>query len=902
MLLFALLAKVNFVALQRGQNTLWQEKAKQNALLGLKEAISKIQNHAGSDFCISQTNLKKFDPKYGWLAVWKSGEPNKTWIVSQNKKKLETPKEIFHRNNHPVSVPVSPVDDYNQRRSSFSYWVSGENEKVAIKGMLSKTFAGSNFFEKYGTNTPSIPNVFGISTLMPNLDFTKPEIKSQLSRILSLGQLKYISNQKKNSQEFSQFTLESYGLLTSSNPKFPGFRHDLSKETNRIEMDYPEIGKGVQDYLQFYEKTILSGSKKSHLLLPLIAPSTLNLNQSYLINAPILTNFMLAFSLTSPSAKKPNLYTKARFFCELWNPYTHEIDAGFNNGGEFLLKIYGLPKVKMINALTGNRSEIVDFQKIFGDKGPMQIKLRHNTKEKSNRFLPGRTINYVGFNMEDLWTFEKWPTKSMDSKKWNDNSFAAGGGSGILTETKRIPASKIRIESSEATSLYIEMYHRYAESNESLVATYGPFNYYPFNTNPNGSSPKNTGVKFGYHIQLKGPHHSNVDPEKYRGRWLVDHDPRDPTMLKDRPDWNLYSRYTSVNDAATPIFPNPSEVHHQSIGSVKHDRLFDRSKNKDGEGYTKLYQDAPVFELPRRPLLSLGELQHLYIHGKAPFSVGNSWGSKGETNTSDWFDRYYFSGNSLTDMGNHPAYYKIGLEDGVHHSKNHLIKGAFNINSCDPLAWKAFLSSIHRDPFKYNLMDENKGTPLGTFQIKNTSNYFNRYAHSAHETYFSPNSPIHNYSEKDLPERIAPTKCHRQGFTILNEDQISKLSEKIANKIALRDRPFQHISEFLSPQPNNPKSLLEECLDKIQEALDIDTYSATYLTQADLLSSLAPFITTRNDTFKILSKGEVKNNLTGQLESSIHCEAILQKIPELQSDLKTIFPVRKFKIISFRWF
>ena len=58
--------------------------------------------------------------------------------------------------------------------------------------------------------------------------------------------------------------------------------------------------------------------------------------------------------------------------------------------------------------------------------------------------------------------------------------------------------------------------------------------------------------------------------------------------------------------------------------------------------------DAPVFELPRLPLLSLGELQHLRFTSGRPFALGNSWGAavtdlSGGT-VNGWFDRYFFSG------------------------------------------------------------------------------------------------------------------------------------------------------------------------------------------------------------------------------------------------------------------
>jgi len=47
-----------------------------------------------------------------------------------------------------------------------------------------------------------------------------------------------------------------------------------------------------------------------------------------------------------------------------------------------------------------------------------------------------------------------------------------------------------------------------------------------------------------------------------------------------------------------------------------------------------------LFELPRLPLLSVGELQHVQVKAARPFAIGNSWG--GTANAI--FDRCFFSG------------------------------------------------------------------------------------------------------------------------------------------------------------------------------------------------------------------------------------------------------------------
>jgi len=97
--------------------------------------------------------------------------------------------------------------------------------------------------------------------------------------------------------------------------------------------------------------------------------------------------------------------------------------------------------------------------------------------------------------------------------------------------------------------------------------------------------------------------------------------------------------------------------------------------------------------------------------------------------------------------------------------------------------------------------------------------------------------------------------------------------------------------------------------------------ASAFLTQADLLQTLAPVITPRSDTFKIRAYGEVGNG------AKAWCEAIVQRMPEYidpedspwalpqvpEWELKldpTLTPEisvinqrfgRRYRIVSFRW-
>ncbi len=58
------------------------------------------------------------------------------------------------------------------------------------------------------------------------------------------------------------------------------------------------------------------------------------------------------------------------------------------------------------------------------------------------------------------------------------------------------------------------------------------------------------------------------------------------------------------------------------------------------------------------------------------------------------------------------------------------------------------------------------------------------------------------------------------------------------------------------------------------------TAAPTYLMQQDILSRLGSFLTVRSDTFKIRAYGEIRNPVSGVVESKAWCEMTVQRTPE----------------------
>ena len=382
------------------------------------------------------------------------------------------------------------------------------------------------------------------------------------------------------------------------------------------------------------------------------------------------------------------------------------------------------------------------------------------------------------------------------------------------------------------------------------------------------------------------------------------------------------------------------------------------------------------FSVPTSPMLSLAEFQHADLSPTpfAPANqFGNSWASAyvrrnqvvdtaAEVdhcyllNESLW-DDYFFSGASpvLThsiasgepgvwdrEMANesaslatvleefsddpiaHPlrnsrmrfhqgnvattAFSKEMLEpDGCTKIAGHLlVDGAFNINSTSVEAWKAVLAGLRGSSM--NLAD---GSSVSNGNL----------------------TPFPRLSDP-----LGTANDNWQGFRALSDDDLEKLAERIVEEVHTRG-PFLSLAEFINRRVSSDdmglKGALQTAIDEsgLNQAAMQETFSASnyeraelinisprdtgvgipgYLTQADLLKSIAPVITVRSDTFIVRAYGETKD-AAGNVTASATIEAVVQRVPEFidQGDspntpiaelsaLNSKFG-RRLQIVSFRF-
>jgi hypothetical protein len=414
--------------------------------------------------------------------------------------------------------------------------------------------------------------------------------------------------------------------------------------------------------------------------------------------------------------------------------------------------------------------------------------------------------------------------------------------------------------------------------------------------------------------------------------------------------------YPAAGLTTAPKSTNPTDcLNFDTISSPS--RFFDR----DISTGTSYNEDVPLYELPRSPILSLGELQHFYVSGARPFSIGNSWGNQTTVNSisgNGLFDRFYFSGLSgsiapdpatqslpsplLRTLTAKPDGSAVALADltgaaNQRSSKYLLQSGAFNLNSVSSVAWTAALRAgryLSTQSFTYlNLLaTTGSAADTSTTTVSPAAAAFFRFPQTAQETYKATDTYVQSASSGTPATINVP--LFRRGLRTLTATQIQALAAEIVVLLQQKHTasgPYRSVEEFLNPSSlfitssgtGAQISLLEKAIEvtglNSQSALNLTSigtepeFSSQWLTQADIMTTLAPMLFPRSDTFLIRAYGETVNPATAATESTAWCEAVVQRLPEPLQPASATSPTdseyqtppgtlgRRFKLISLRW-
>jgi len=280
-----------------------------------------------------------------------------------------------------------------------------------------------------------------------------------------------------------------------------------------------------------------------------------------------------------------------------------------------------------------------------------------------------------------------------------------------------------------------------------------------------------------------------------------------------------------------------------------------------------------------------------------------------------------------------------------------MVRGAFNINSTSVDAWRAFLAGL-----KDADIQRNEQGNLVADQVTDDAAFLRNSIPTG----------------SAVTGGTYTNAASWNGFRALSESELDALANAIVDEIKLRTlelgtsgtpSPFGSLSNFVNRMPyaNNAEytqlGLLQAAInkaglnDRFNSATQFDTNdwnsskadimhatpdiwehnkwnnlnrddfhnpdcristaaaASTYLLQSDLLQQIAPYISTRSDTFRIRSYGEQLNPTTGKTEGQAYLEAIVQRTPQPvkpsasnpQEPQDPNKMGRKFEIVSLRW-
>lgn len=230
-----------------------------------------------------------------------------------------------------------------------------------------------------------------------------------------------------------------------------------------------------------------------------------------------------------------------------------------------------------------------------------------------------------------------------------------------------------------------------------------------------------------------------------------------------------------------------------------------------------------------------------------------------------------------------------------------MVEGGFNINSTSVEAWTAMLASLR-----------------GAEPASGSKTAQSRFRHIL----------------KGAPVGMAENDPW-SGFRTLTDQDLEKLATSLVAEIKVRG-PFLSLGEFVNRRVTTDRSLgltgaIQAAIDKsgLNQNASYAKFTTTaypnpenipnpntgtntpgWLSQADVLTALAPYITPRSDTFIVRSMGEAKDG-EGKVIARVILEAVVQRVPDfvdpvddaateiakLSSNINKTFG-RRFQVVS----
>lgn len=918
-----------------------QVMARQHARVALRLALAQLQRVAGPDdraTAVAGDQLASEASRY-WTGVWGTADRSETpmcWLVSGGENTDRSPPlsdahsmaslmTVTDAGDGAIRAPILATAVSGKVMGGCAWWIGDEGVKASI-----------------ASNAGAAPlDESGRLILEPRAE----AVADQLPRVTDLEQLSFFraagidARWDRAAVRSRQQTWTVRHRSVLSDPIRGGLKRDLCAQPQALGRAYAAwtgADGAIEDPAHPSEPRLspdygLTPMRRRYRFTPMIEDRGI----AHGI-APVLSYFLLSFNVrTDPagSGTTRSLEARARWLVSLWNPYSSALVPE-----DLLIEVEHLPEVMVVNDTNGAQAGPFAFDRLWGT--PLRLRLPWVPDGRPDRqsWFPGRVHTWAA--KEDLNKAAAPPAKGFAGVFYT-RTLTTASGQGVqrsITGTSW-PTNVASHLSGPAAQLTLRLYRVAADHGPELLRTFVSPVYSAFVTPSGPLSGGTYQLTYVFHLA------ESSDTPSIPDEWLTTagRDPREPVLGASAfasgpngPHPELYPNYTAI------AFP---------------DRLLDRAlpasaSSQTGQSYN---EDVPLFELPRAPLESVGDLQHLALPGARPFAVGNSWGAAGGWN--ELFDRHWTSGWTAGNLADPPVglppLRRAGLVwlhdvDGSAVPTAELVvadvragwlagrvlqEGAFNINSTDAEAWHAFLRSARRDPGdRFAYVSANVSTGTGSDEPDEIDfgdqAVFGRFSSSAAETYRAePGFAASSSAPPAAPNVASKANTHlfRRGLRVLSVEESGALAETIAALVREKRTnggPFRSLADFLGPQePWGGQSVLEAAIARTETASGqklndrglVPEFSSQTLLPSDLMSRLGGRCTIRSDTFRIRSYGEARNPITGAVSARAWAEALVQRLPvwfdptqapetataELNSINRRLG--RQFRVVSFRW-
>lgn len=397
----------------------------------------------------------------------------------------------------------------------------------------------------------------------------------------------------------------------------------------------------------------------------------------------------------------------------MWNPYGTALVPPSN----LKLVVTGLPTIQVQDATVPGTVVNVDLQAThpFVAAGAITLDLPFSAADRysgSSSFgadgelstwLPGRVYSWVTASGASAGYTLGFYSNSVGATGWTHTVAGTPSGSGLPLH--------VEIPDVDGTPLTVTVM-----LGSNIVATYTA--RYDADSVPNSNIGTSSADYwcFGFTFRLNQPRDYDLDRS-----WIMRFDPRAAGFNQVASDNTevLIPFNTRLTTAGLPSkYINTLATTDSTGSSNLNGNLFYRVQGSNARAMST-YNDVSLFDLPRLPLLSVGELQHVQIKDQRPFSIGNPWG--GTANAV--YDRFFFSGlpkagaGTLPDLAAGQPLPNWNLQPtgvttasqlltgNVEETSRHLLQaGGFNINSTSVAAWRAVLSTVRfstTEPFVF---------------------------------------------------------------------------------------------------------------------------------------------------------------------------------------------------------